>query len=123
MRRFNKVVLSAAAASASTASSVIDSNQIISMSFQGFATNASAIGVVKAQASNDPTPLGYDAQSFVPTNWTDIPAATASLAGTATSALVNIPSANYRWMRAVFTDAGAGSATGTVTIQAFGFSV
>lgn len=125
MNRFNKIILSAAAASASTATGAVDTNQIISISFQGFASNASAIGTIKAQASNDPTPKGYDAQQsgFTPTNWVDIPAATASIAGTATPGLITVPQASYRWMRAVFTDAGAGSATGTLTIEAFGFSV
>jgi len=105
--------------SMSQTSSVIDANQLIAASFAIYFGDSTAAGTVKIQASNDPTTQGYLANpaNFSPTNWVDIPSATASIASGG-SALITINQMCYRWLQAVFTHSGGGSTKITININA-----
>src|SRR5579859_1322918 len=101
MRKVNSTVLSAVD-TASQNGSQIDSNQLISASFQVVFGDATAAGTLKIQASNDICNDQYQPATFTVTNWTDIPNATATIASGA-SALITIYQLSYRWLRAVYT--------------------
>lgn len=111
MRCQNVVALSAIDASvASSVSSAIDAHLLFNMSVQVIAAGA-PVGVVKIQVSNDegssiPVP-------FTPTNWTDLPSATVSVAAAGT---VLIPKLDlcYNYIRIVYTKT---SGTGSITAQ------
>lgn len=111
MRRVNKNVLSAGD-SVNTNGNTIDTNQIISASFQARFGDSNAAGTIKLQASNDTTPEGYDAQQagFEPSHWVDIPNQSASITSGA-SALLAVAQCAYRWMRAVYTSTATGVQT------------
>ena len=114
-RNTNCLVLSAPTSGNATGSS-IDSNQIYAASFQAsFGGDVTAAGDVKIQASNDVCGYGNLAADFVPTNWTDIPNASATVVAGA-SVLITVPLApfSYRWLRVVFTRTGG---AGTITVN------
>lgn len=118
MRHVNDTVLSAVD-TGSANGILIDANQLITASFQASFGDATAAGTFKIQASNDPTPAGNMALpgGFAPTNWTDIPSQTATIASGA-SALLTINYVSYRWLRAVFIYSSGGSSTITVNMEA-----
>ena len=118
MRYVNVNVLSASDATSSVGAS-IDSNQLIAASFQVSFTDPTAAGSIQIQASNDLTPLGNLANLFVPTHWSDITGATATVAAGAT-AIVQIPITSYRFMRVAYTETTPG--TGTVNVNLFALS-
>jgi hypothetical protein len=91
--------------------------QLVSASFQGILSDNIATGSFKIQASNDRPPDG-SLTAFVPTNWADIPSATATFANQA--GLVTIGQMAYQWVRVVFTSTLAGSGTVTVKMNALG---
>lgn len=97
-------IYSASNASSSNGSA-IDVNQIVSASFQIVTTDATAAGTFKLQFSNDlPT---TDRQNFVPTNWTDIPSASAVMAAGVAPGIV-IANMAFSYIRVSFTrSAGA----------------
>lgn len=101
---------------ATVTGAAIDSSQIVSASFQAVFGDATAVGTVKLQASNDLDPQG-PVSSFTPTNWTDIPSASAAIASGA-SALITIPNMSYRWIRSVYTRTSGGSTTVNVNMFA-----
>lgn len=118
MRNLNLTILSADD-SVSQTSSLIDANQLIAISFHAFFGDASANGTVKVQASNDicnDRPMAQPS-NFTPTNWVDIPNASATVASGA-SALITIPQCCYRWLQAVWTNSSGGSTKITVNIDA-----
>ena len=120
MRNVNSVVLSGAD-TASVNGNPIDANQLISGSFQAVFGDATANGTLKIQASNDVAPIQYTSPNgvgvFTPSNWADIPSATASvtLGG---SVIVTLAQMNYRWVRAVYTRTSGGSSTVVVSMNA-----
>jgi hypothetical protein len=94
----------------------IDANQLVSGSFHFYQGDATAEGSVKIQASNDP-PEGQPANAFTPTNWIDIPNASANITAGA-PALIVIPNMAFRWIRAVFTETTPGSTTVSCNMNA-----
>ena len=87
----------------------IDAQQLITISFQAVFTDLAVGGTLKIQMSNDPCAYGNTAGVFTPTNWTDIPNATATVTA-GLGGIVSLQQVGYRWMRAIFTpSAGAGT--------------
>lgn len=101
--------------------SAINSNQLVSASFQFYfnGTSESAAGTVKIQASNDLL-LGATYMGGTPTNWVDIPSQSASVTSGA-SALLTIPNMTYQWIRAVYTSSSGG--TGNVICEMNALSI
>lgn len=119
MRQVNKQVLNGA--DTGTIDGIqIDSNQLVSASFQAVFGDTSAVGVVKLQASNDIYQDRYQPGNFTVVNWTDIPNQTASITG-GVSALLTVPQMSYRWVRVVYTAASGGSST--LVVNMFALSV
>jgi len=118
MRYVNANILSAAD-NASQNGSAIDANQLISASFMAYFGDAGANGTLKIQASNDPynAKYNYPEGSFTPTNWVDIPNASASISSGG-SAIITITGMCYRWIRAVYTRSSGGSSTINVNMDA-----
>lgn len=107
----------------SQTSGKIDSNQLLGASFQVFFGDSTVGGSVKIQASNDLCPQNYSAvYNFTPTNWVDIPSASATITAGA-PVLITIPNTSllFRWMRVVFTETTPG--TSTITVEMFAVSV
>lgn len=122
MKKVNVNVL-LAASNASANGVQIDSNQLVSASFQAFFGNGDEAGTFKVQASNDiDTTASYINGDFVVTNWTDIPSQTASISSGAT-ALLTVTVCSYRWMRVVYTRSGGGAANKNTTVNMFALSV
>jgi len=88
----------------------IDSNQLVMASFQAVFGDTSAVGTFKLQASNDICNDQYQPNTFIVTNWTDIPNQSASISAGGT-ALLTIDYCVYRWIRAVYVSASGGSST------------
>jgi hypothetical protein len=118
MRNINCVVLSNTD-TASHNGAAIDANQLVSASFQAVFGDSGVSGTVKVQASNDIYNARYNFPegNFVPTNWTDIPNASASITSGG-SALITIAQMSYRWIRVVFTYTTGGSSTIVVNMDA-----
>lgn len=116
MRRVNVNILSAVDTASQTGGKV-DANQLVSASFAIRFGDATADGTVKIQASNDPTDDGYQAYNFTPTNWVDIPSASAVVT-VGSSGLITIASMSYRWVRAIYTRSSGGSTTINVDMMA-----
>jgi hypothetical protein len=95
----------------------IDSNQLVSASFAIYFGDSAANGTVKVQASNDICDYRNLAADFTPTNWVDIPNASATITS-GSSGLITIPNTCYRWMRVVWTRASGGSSTINVDMDA-----
>lgn len=112
MRRLNATVLSGPNTSGN--GSATDTNQVVSLSFQAFFSDAAAAGTLKLQASNDSAP-DRGQTAFAPTNWVDIPSATATVTAGG-SVLITIANCCYGYVRAVWTRS-AGAGTITVNIQ------
>lgn len=119
MRPLNCNVLSAVDTGSATGGK-IDSNQLVSASFAAVFGDATAAGTVKIQASNDICTDGYQPATFTPTNWIDIPSATATISSGG-SALILLTNLSYRWMRVVYTRSGGGSTT--INVNMFALSV
>lgn len=118
MRNVNCVVLSAND-TASHNGAAVDSNQLVSASFQAIFGDSSANGTVKIQASNDiyNARYNYPEGTFTPTNWVDIPSATATVTSGA-SVIITITNMCYRWIRVVYTRSSGGSTTIIVNMDA-----
>lgn len=122
MKYLSNIVLSASDTTSQT-SSKIDSNQLLGASFHCIFGDSTVAGSVKIQASNDPAPTNYTAQyNFTPTNWVDIPSASATITAGA-PVLITIPNTSllFRWMRVVFTEGTPG--TSTILVEMFAVSV
>lgn len=116
MRNAQVIILSADD-SASATGAAFDAGQIVSASFQAFCGDATANGTIKIQASNDnPASSGTARAVFVPTNWTDIPSASASITSGA-SVIIPIYNMAYSYIRAVYTRSSGGSSTITVAMN------
>lgn len=111
MKQTNPTLLSGAA-TADVTGAGIPAQNLIQGSFQIVTGDSAVAGTVKVQASNDQNPSGdYDAGSFTPTNWSDIPSATSTVAA-GVGPLILLTSMSYRFIRVVFTRTG-----GTTTIK------
>lgn len=120
MRQVNAVILSGVDTSSQNGSQ-IDSNQLVQASFQAVFGDTSAVGTFLIQGSNDVAPLQISSPStFVVTNWTNIPNATAAISAGG-SAMIVIPQMAFRWIRAVYTSSSGGSST--VKVQMCALSV
>ncbi|GAC1502082.1 MAG: hypothetical protein NVS1B10_06690 [Candidatus Saccharimonadales bacterium] len=113
MRDLCITILSASDATSQTGPA-IDANQLVSASFQSIFGDVTAAGSVKLQASNDAV-----VAPALPTNWSDIPSATATVTAGVCPMIV-IPNMTFRYIRAVFTQTTAGTTTVTVKINALG---
>lgn len=116
MRNINCQVLSGVD-TASQNGSQVDSNQLVSASFQAVFGDATAVGTFKIQGSNDISNDRYQPSQFTVGNWTDIPSATTSITAGA-SAIILIPNMSFRWVRAVYVFTSGGSSTITVNMNA-----
>lgn len=116
MHKVNVNVLSGAATGSITGAK-IDSNQLMAASFQVVTGDVAVAGTVKIQASNDICNDQYQPDQFTPTNWSDIPSATSTVAA-GVGPLITINQLSYRWMRVVFTRTG-----GTTTINVNMFAI
>lgn len=116
MRDINFKSIDAVLTSSNINGDNIDSNQWFSASFQAYFSDNTAAGTFKIQASNDVCPFGnvYDAANFTPTNWVDVPNATATIASGAAS-IILIPVCSFRSLRVVFISTN-GSSTATMTV-------
>jgi hypothetical protein len=117
MRDLNVVILSAPD-TAGAIGSQIDSNQLISASFQAVFKDTTAAGTVVIEASNDVAPIQYTSPStFLASNWTAIPSASASVTS-GSSVMIMIPYMAYRWIRARYIYTSGGSSTITISMNA-----
>lgn len=116
MHFVNRSVLSGADTGSLTGPA-IDSNQLFIASFQAIFQDVSAAGTVKIQASNDECNDGYQASNFIPTNWSDIPSATSTVAS-GVAPLITVPNLCYRFIRVVYTRSSGGSTTMNVEMFA-----
>lgn len=92
--------------------------QIVSASFVLSNGDITAAGTLKLQASNDP-PTNGNSQTFVPTNWGDIPNATSTVASGVGPAIV-IGNMCFAYIRAVYTRTSGGSSTIIVNVNVLG---
>ncbi len=118
MRNVNCTILSDSDTTSHNGTAV-DSNQLVSASFQAIFGDVGANGTVKIQASNDTynARYNYPEGTFAPTNWVDVPNATATITS-GSSGLITIANMSYRWIRAVYTRSSGGSTTITVNMNA-----
>lgn len=117
MRVVSTVALSAVNTATVTSTVVLDANQIVNCTFQTIMGDATAAGAVKVQGSNDnPT---TERQNFTPTNWSDIPSATSTIAS-GVGPLIVISNISCQWFRVVYTRASGGSSTIKVVMNAEG---
>ena len=111
MHYLSETIISASDATSQT-SIVVDSNQLISASFQAHFGDATAVGTLQIQGSND-LPSNISA----PTTWTNLPNASAAVTAGA-AVLIVVPTLSVRWVRAVYTSTTPGSTTIIVNIFA-----
>lgn len=107
--RNSQVVILSGVNSGSITGIAYDVNQIISASFQVVNGDATAAGTVKLQASNDVCSSG-NRQNFTPTNWSDIPSATSTVAS-GVGPMIIIATMNFSFIRAIYTRTSGGSTT------------
>jgi hypothetical protein len=119
MRQLNKVLMSAVANDGNKESVALDTSQIYAISVVTTFTDAASAGTLKIQGSNDVPADQVAPPSFVPTNWADIPSATASVTAGGTQPMEKF-SLCYRWIRVTWTrSAGAGTFTARINTQGF----
>lgn len=121
--RNNQYQILNAVDTASQTSAAVDVGQAVSLSFCPIFGDATAAGTVKIQCSNDnPSITGYrqgaadGSKPFVPTNWSDVPSATSTIASGVGPAIV-IPNACFSYIRVVYTRASGGSTTVIVNMN------
>jgi hypothetical protein len=119
MRNSNSIIMSGANTGNVTGQNV-DAGQIVSASFQVVNGDATAVGTVKIQMSNDICTFGNVAASFTPTNWTDIASASVAVASGVAANPIVISQMCFRWIRAVYTRTSGGSTTIAVQINSLG---
>lgn len=101
-------------------SDVIDARNIYAISIVANFTDVAAAGTLKIQGSNDVDKKGINvSENFTPTNWADVPNATATIsAGEDDTILVN--PICYRFLRVVW-DPSAGTGTFDINVNTQGF--
>lgn len=115
--RNSQVIVLSGDNSATITGSAYDVGQIISASFQVVNGDVSAEGTVKLQASNDPV-VG-PRSNFTPTNWSDIPTATSTVAS-GVGPMIVLEVMNFSFIRAVYTRSSGGSTTLKLQMNALG---
>ncbi len=125
MRPSNTIIISAASATTTQNSLILDAAFIVSASFQINSSNSGNAGTLQIQASND---LVNTLASGVPNtgqpavvNWANLAASGTVVGGAST--MVSVPQssyAGYRWLRAVWTPS---SGAGTITVNSFTIGV
>lgn len=113
--RNSQINILSAVDTGSATGGAIDVGQIISASFQVITGDADAAGTVKLQMSNDLT-LGVPRTNFTPSNWSDIPNATSTVAS-GVAPPITIASMCYSYIRAIYTRSGGGSTTINVNMN------
>lgn len=97
---------------ASVTSDVIDLENVIYLAIQAVWTGTPT-GTIKLEASCDlgrGNPGNLDGTGV--TNWTDVPSATLSPAGSASSGFIELKESGFKWARLVYTrSGGSGSLT------------
>lgn len=116
MKFLNADILSAVD-TASANGNQIDASQLYIASFHAVFGDATAVGTIKVQASNDIFDAFYLPGFFTVTNWVDI--ASASVNVTAGGQVLIPPlTLSYRWIRVVYTRTSGGSTVVNVNMQA-----
>lgn len=119
MKRTNPIVLSGDA-TGNVTGTAIPASHLIQGSFQVITGDVAVAGTVRVQMSNDQDGSGdYDAGSFTPTNWSDIPSATSTVTAGVGSPIL-LTTMAYRWIRVLFTRTGG---TTTITVNALLMSI
>lgn len=109
MEAFNSPVINAVANTGTVVSAAFDGTYLVNCTAQAKFTDAAAAGTLKIQCSNDPVN---------PTNWNDVPLATAAVAsGALTMTPILSTPLCYKWLRVSFTSSGG---AGTLTVNAHG---
>jgi hypothetical protein len=115
MRNASWTILSAANTADATGAQQ-DSGQWVSASFQYIFGDATAVGSLIIQGSNDPDPKGT-LMPFVAQNWTAIPNGTAAITAGG-SGYILVPNMAYRFIRAFWDYTSGGSSTVVVNVNA-----
>lgn len=104
---------------ASANSAALNANQWIALSCMGFFSVTDAAGTLKLQYSNDPANSNLNSSTFVPTNWADVPGATATATVSSGATVTLYVPVNFvaRYYRLSWTRTG-GTGTFTVTYEA-----
>lgn len=111
MNYSNHPVINAVANASTVTSAAVDARFVLMATAQAVFTDGSAAGTLKLQASND---------NSAPTNWNDIPLATASVvSGADTMTPVLATPFCYQFIRVSFTSSG-GAGTFTVNLHTMG---
>lgn len=110
MRYANVTALNAISANSTTASDAEDASYLMKVSAQVVSAGSSILGTAKLQSSNDKPPAGESPVQFTPTNWVDIPSASATIT-TAGAQMIAPVDVCFQYIRALFTDTGAGVQT------------
>lgn len=114
--RFVPVTILSGVTSGSVTGTALDTNQCVNITFQTITTSSDAAGTVKIQGSND-NPGAQYRQNFTPTNWSDIPNATASIAS-GVGPMIVLSNIACGYLRAVYTRSGGGAADKTIVVKA-----
>lgn len=114
MRNLSATVLSGSNAGSVTGIT-IDSNQMISASFQLSFGDSVAAGSFIVQASNDIFDTRYLDSIFTPVNWSNVGTATTVAAGA--TGLILLAQTSYRWLRVLYTSTIPGTSTVIVNIN------
>lgn len=113
MRQANYQILNAVANSGTPASAAIQAEYLVGATCQATFTDNTAAGTLKLQGSNDPS-------NGTPTNWSDVPNSSISVASGATSCTPPLAAPLcYNWIRVVFARS-AGAGTISANMQTFG---
>lgn len=114
MKTVNKTILSAPD-TASQNGSQIDANQLTRVSLQAVFGDATAVGTLNLQVSNDLYSDRYQSSNFTVVNWSTI---STSAVTSGACAPIKIDFFAYRWLRAAYTSTSGGSSTITVNMYA-----
>lgn len=118
MRQESILILSTLS-TASANGAAKDASQLVNMTFQGYSTVADGDGTLKIQASNDPVPTGAQRNQFTPTNWVDIPNASASITS-GSACLITLSNIAVGYIRAVYTKSVDGTGSYKVNMNGVG---
>lgn len=118
MKTVNAHVLTGADTVSINGPSIV-ADQLVSASFQAVFADTTAAGTIQIQASNDLPPAGNVPAAFTPTNWSNIPSATSTVAA-GVAPIIILPQICYRWLRVSYTETTPGTSTMQVSMFAFG---
>lgn len=118
MRNLNSLLMDAVANDGDKQSAVIDCQQVYALSVVATFTDGSAAGTIKLQGSNDVPAKQTSPPTFAPTNWVDIPSASASVTAGGSHIVEKNPQ-TFRWVRVAWVRS-AGGGTFTVNLNTQG---